>query len=70
MIAFESVKDNSIKYKCLSCKRDYSNKFDEELKNRFKNTFEFSNIDINKRILLLRKDPYEYKDEWEKFNQA
>ena len=27
-----SVKDNSIKYKFLSCKKDFSNKLDKELK--------------------------------------
>ena len=52
-LKYESVKDNSIKYKCLSCKKEYSNKLDEELKKRLKNTFEFSNSDINKFILLL-----------------
>ena len=43
---------------------------DKELKKRFKNTFDFSNNDINKFILLLRKDVnlYEYMDEQENFN--
>ena len=61
----ENEKENSIKYKCTSHKKDYSNKMDKELKKRFKNTFEFSNKDINKFILLLRKDGnlYEYMDE-------
>ena len=36
---YENVKENSVKYKCLSCNKDYSNKIDEELKKRFKNTF-------------------------------
>ena len=54
-LEYESIKDNLIKYKCLSCNKNYSNKLDEELKIRFKNTFRFSNNDINKFILLLRK---------------
>ena len=40
-------------------------------KKRFKNTFKFSNNDINKFILLLRKVAYPYNkmDNWEKFNE-
>ena len=36
------------------------------LEKRFKITLKLSNNDINKLILLLRKDvyPYEYMDEW------
>ena len=61
-----------IKYKSLSCNKDYSNKIDEKLKKRFKNTFNFSYININKFVLFLRKDvyPYEYMDDWEKFNEV
>ena len=29
-----------MKYRCLSCNKEYSNKIDEELTIRFKNTFE------------------------------
>ena len=57
----ESVKDNSMKYNCLSCNKDNSNKIDEELQKIFKSTFKFSNIDINKFILLLRKGIYPYE---------
>ena len=53
LLEYENVKDNLIKYKCLSCNKDYSNKTDEELKKRFKNTFKFSNNDIKKRCLPL-----------------
>ena len=61
-----------IKYNYLSCNTDYSNKLDEKLKKRFMNTFKFSNNDINKYILLLRKGvyPYEYMDDWKKFNET
>ena len=52
-LGYESVKGNSIKYKCLSYNKYYSNKIDEELENRFKNIFKFSNNDINKFILLF-----------------
>ena len=38
-LEYESVKDYLIKYKYLSCNKDYSNKFDEELKNRLGKTF-------------------------------
>ena len=68
----KSVKHNSIKYKCLSCDKNYSNEIDEELKKTFRNTFKFSNNNINEFILLLRKSfyLYEYIDDWEKFNET
>ena len=47
-LKYESIKDNLIQYKCLSCKKDFSNKLDKELRKKFKNTFKFSNNDINK----------------------
>ena len=70
-LEFQNVKANSIKYRCLSCNKDYWNKIDEQLKKRFKNTSKFSNNDINKFILLLRKGFYPYKcmNDWEKFNE-
>ena len=71
-LEYEKVKDNLMKYKCLSCYEDYSNKPDEELKSQFKNIIKFSNNDINRFILLLRKGvyPYEYMDEWGKFSET
>ena len=47
-----------MKYKCLSCNKDYSEKIDEEFKNRFQNTFKSSNNDINKFLVSLRKSVY------------
>ena len=61
-----------IKYKCLSCNKNYSNKIDEELKKGFKSTFKLPDNDINNFILLQKKVvyPYEYMDESEKFNET
>ena len=71
-LEYQSVKNNLIKYKCLSCNKDYWNKTSEELKKRSKNPFKFSNNDINKLILLLREGVYpgKYMDDWEKFNET
>ena len=49
----ESIKDNLLKYKCLSWNKGYSNKFDEELKKRFRNTFKFFNNDINVLVCVF-----------------
>ena len=54
-LEYKSAKNNLIKYKFLSWNKDYSNKLDEKLKKWFKNTFKFSDNEINKFILLLRK---------------
>ena len=66
-----NFKDDLIEYKCLCCNNNYQQKFDEKLKARFFNTYKFSNHDKNKFISLLRKCvyPYEYMDDWEKFNE-
>ena len=65
-------KTNLIKSKCLPYNKNYSIQIDKELKKLFRNTFKFSNNDVNKFILLLRKVgyPYEYVDDWEKFNET
>ena len=46
--------------------------FNKELIQRFVNTYEFCNGDLNKFILLLRKGvyPYEYKDSWQRFDET
>ena len=52
-LEYKGFNDNLMKYKSLSYNKDYSNKIYEKLKERLKNTFNFSNNGINKFILLL-----------------
>ena len=40
-------------YKCLRCNKNYDQKFNKKLKERFFNTYKFSKHDNNKFILLL-----------------
>ena len=56
----------------MCCNKNYQRKFHEKLKQRFFNTYKFSDHENNKFILLLRKGvyPYKYMDEWEKFNET
>ena len=56
----------------MCCNKIYQHKLKEKLKERFFNTYKFSNHDKNKLILLLQKDayPYEYMDNGEKFNET
>ena len=52
----------------LCCNKNYQQKFDETLKEQFFNTYNFSNHDNNRFILLWRKIvySYEYMNDWEK----
>ena len=67
-----TTKDKQLIFRCFECKKNYKKDFNKELINRFSNTYEFCNEDINKFILLLRKGvyPYEYIDSWERFNET
>ena len=75
------TKNEKLILECYNCKQCYKKKFNKELIKRFVGTYEFCNNDttgsssserINKFILLLRKGvyPYEYMDNWERFNET
>ena len=58
-------------FKCIDCEKEYEKEFNKELIERFANTYKFCDNDLDKFIMLSRKGvyPYEYIDEWDKFNE-
>ena len=56
----------------MFCNKNYQHKLDEKSKERFFNTYKFSNHNNSKFILLLQINvyPYKYIDDWEKFNET
>ena len=66
------LKNEKLLLNCFNCNTYYKKKFNKDLIKKFKNTYSFCNNDLNKFVLLLRKDvyPYEYMDSWKKFNET
>ena len=67
-----SVEDNQLIFQFLACKKNYEKELNMELNKTFLITYQFSNGDLNKFVLLLRKGlhPYEYMGSWERFDKT
>ena len=70
-LCFVRAMNETLLFKCIDCEKEYEKEFNKELLERFSNTYEFCDNDLNKFIMLLRKGvyPYEYMDGWNKFNE-
>ena len=54
-LEYKNPKDELMEWKCSCCSKNYQQKVDEKLKDRFFNTYKLSNHHNNKFNLLLRK---------------
>ena len=71
-VEYTNFKNGLIENKCLSCNKNYQQKFDEKLKERFFNTYKFFNHDNNEfnfcwevvfilmNIWMIRKNSMKY----------
>ena len=69
---YMTTKDEELIFRCFRCKKNYEKNFNKKLIQRFVNTYEFRNGDLNKCILLFGKGvyPYEYMDSWQRFDET
>ena len=69
---YMTTKDEQLIFRCFRCKNNYEKNFNEDLIQRFANTYEFCNGDLNKFIFLLRKGvyPYEYMVSSQRFDET
>ena len=70
-LCFVRAINEKLIFKCIDCEKEYEKELIKELIERFANTYKFCDNDLDKFIMLLRKGvyPYEYIDEWDKFNE-
>ena len=70
-LCFVNVMNETLTFQCIDCKKEYKKDLNNKLKERFSNVYEFCGYDMNKFINFLRKGvyPYEYMDEWNKFDE-
>ena len=70
-LCFVNAMNETLTFECFDYKKEYKKDINNKLKERFSNVYEFCGYDTNKFITLLRKGvyPYEYMDEWNKFDE-
>ena len=70
-LCFVNAMNETLTFECVDCKKEYKKDLNKKLIERFSNVYEFYGYDMNKFMILLRKGvyPYEYMDEWDKFNE-
>ena len=70
-LCFVNAMNETLTFECVDCKKEYKKDINNKLKEKFSNVYEFCGYDMNKFITLLRKGvyPYEYMDEWNKFDE-
>ena len=73
-LCFVRAMNEKLIFNCIDCEKEYEKDFNNELIEKFANTYKFCDNDLDKFIMLLRKGvyPYEYMDGfngWDKFNE-
>ena len=70
-LCFVKPRNEKLIFKCIDSEKEYEKEFNNELIERFANTYKFCDNDLDKFLMLLRKGvyPYEYIDEWDKFKE-
>ena len=68
---FVGLKNNKLIYKCKKCKEECKRPLNKLIES-FSSIYQFSEEDLNKFVIQLRKGifPYEYIDSWEKVNET
>ena len=71
-LCYMKLIDEALIFRCFNCKKNYKKKINKKLIKRFASPYKFCNNDPDKFVMLLRKGvyPYEYMDDWDKFNET